>query len=32
MGCETFQGYLFARPVAIAEFDMLLPGPLPAAR
>jgi EAL domain-containing protein (putative c-di-GMP-specific phosphodiesterase class I) len=32
MGCEAFQGYLFARPVAIDEFDGLLPGPLPAAR
>jgi diguanylate cyclase (GGDEF)-like protein/PAS domain S-box-containing protein len=30
MGCEAFQGYLFARPVAIDEFDALLPGPLPA--
>ncbi len=31
MGCETFQGYLFARPMPIEAFDLLLPGPLPAA-
>lgn len=29
MGCETFQGYLFARPVPITEFDALLSAPLP---
>ena len=29
MGCETYQGYLFARPVPIDEFESLLLGPLP---
>ena len=29
MGCETFQGYLFARPVPIAEFEALVSVPLP---
>ncbi len=29
IGCETFQGYWFARPVPIAEFDALLTAPLP---
>jgi len=29
MGCETFQGYWFAKPVPIAEFDALLGAPLP---
>jgi diguanylate cyclase (GGDEF)-like protein/PAS domain S-box-containing protein len=29
MGCETFQGYWFARPVPIADFDALLTAPLP---
>ncbi len=29
-GCDTFQGYLFARPMPIDEFEQLLPGPLPA--
>jgi diguanylate cyclase (GGDEF)-like protein/PAS domain S-box-containing protein len=31
MGCETFQGYLFARPMPIEDFAALLPGPLPSA-
>ena len=26
IGCNAFQGYLFGRPVAIAEFNTLLPG------
>jgi diguanylate cyclase (GGDEF)-like protein/PAS domain S-box-containing protein len=26
IGCSAFQGYLFGRPVAIGEFDALLPG------
>jgi diguanylate cyclase (GGDEF)-like protein len=25
-GCDTFQGYLFSRPVAIAEFERLIEG------
>jgi len=25
-GCETFQGYLFSRPVALAEFELLIDG------
>ena len=29
MGCETFQGYLFARPVPVAEFEALVSFPLP---
>ncbi|MEO7937424.1 MAG: EAL domain-containing protein, partial [Burkholderiaceae bacterium] len=29
IGCETFQGYLFARPVPIAAFEALLLLPLP---
>jgi EAL domain-containing protein (putative c-di-GMP-specific phosphodiesterase class I) len=29
MGCETFQGYLFARPVPIAEFEALVSVRLP---
>ena len=28
-GCDTFQGFLFARPLPIGEFEQLLPGPLP---
>lgn len=29
IGCETFQGYLFARPLPIEQFDALLGSPLP---
>ena len=29
IGCEAFQGYLFARPVPIDAFEALLRGPLP---
>jgi len=29
MGCETFQGYLFSRPVPIADFEALVSVPLP---
>jgi len=29
LGCEAFQGYLFARPVPIDQFDALLHLPLP---
>ncbi len=31
-GCDTFQGYLFAPPVPIAEFEALLDAPLPRRR
>ncbi len=30
IGCETFQGYLFARPLPIAQFEALLGSRLPA--
>lgn len=29
IGCETFQGYLFARPMPIAAFEAMLHQPLP---
>ncbi len=29
IGCETFQGYLFARPVPIEAFEAMLQAPLP---
>ncbi len=31
LGCETFQGFFFARPVPIDEFERFLAGPLPTA-
>ncbi len=29
LGCTTFQGYLFSRPVKLEEFELLLDGALP---